>query len=383
MKTENQIHISQYLTQEIEGSVIMPKSFNRTGVLPPPPVNELCHSLNTPSLKIEWLAGDGSDRCYYRLHPSNSDSSLVLMQLSGRDAVALEKGGYEWIELAKILQDYNILTPKVIATLPDYAAIIIEDYGNMMLSSLLQTESGFNYEVAAKYQLAIDIIINFLSINKNKKQVWCSRSFDKERFEWELDFFYQKFLAPIASLDLNKSQLKIFRQESQSLAAYLAKFSKYFVHRDFHSRNLMVSENNIAVIDFQDARLGPPSYDLVSLIFDSYVPIDNSDRLDLLEYAISSIRKKLPFATVQNNLITDEISNSWKPTLLQRQLKAIGSFGFLTLEKNRGDYLKYVKPALTTLIQNDIYDKRWPYISGELVENIMVNVDASIIGALY
>ena len=60
----------------------------------------------------------------------------------------------------------------------------------------------------------------------------------------------------------------------------------------------------------------------------------------------------------------------WKPTLLQRQLKAIGSFGYLSVRKNRGNYLQYVGPALATLDYDLVYDKRWPFISSVLIEMI-------------
>jgi hypothetical protein len=63
-------------------------------------------------------------------------------------------------------------------------------------------------------------------------------------------------------------------------------------------------------------------------------------------------------------------SEHWRAILLQRQLKAIGSFGYLTLVKNRGNYLRYVRPALDTLAHDLVYDERWPFLSGTLLERI-------------
>ena len=123
----------------------------------------------------------------------------------------------------------------------------------------------------------------------------------------------------------------------------------------------MIHENNVAVIDFQDARLGPASYDLVSLVFDSYVPLAPSVRLELLEQGFEII------AELAGKEASVRARSEWRPMLLQRQLKAIGSFGYLTVDKHKGDYIKNVAPALQTLFDADVQDARWPFLSGKLL----------------
>src|SRR5690606_9990932 len=154
---------------------------------------------------------------------------------------------------------------------------------------------------------------------------------------------------------------RAFDADAKRLAAELAANSLYFVHRDFHSRNVMVQNGHLAVIDFQDARLGPAAYDLVSLCFDSYVPFGAGLRREMLDAGLTLLRES---GLTQ---AADDAERLWRPVLLQRQLKAVGSFGFLTLDKQRGDYLKYVGPALKTLLEQDLADARWPFISGDLL----------------
>ena len=165
----------------------------------------------------------------------------------------------------------------------------------------------------------------------------------------------------MAHYALSAAEQAEFEVDIKALSAFLASDSQFFVHRDFHSRNIMIHENNVAVIDFQDARLGPASYDLVSLVFDSYVPLAPSVRLELLEQGFEII------AELAGKEASVRARSEWRPMLLQRQLKAIGSFGYLTVDKHKGDYIKNVAPALQTLFDADVQDARWPILSGKLL----------------
>lgn len=354
-------------------------SVRASNALPPPPPAALCAALKINTITIDWLAGDGSDRCYYRLTspdlPINSDSnalpSLVLMQLSGSDAAALKSGGYEWIKIAEILGAKGIKVPRVIATVPDHAALIIEDYGDVMLESVIieKVEQNDFATITNLYRSCFENLATFLAITPAAGEVWTKRSFDEERFIWELNFFVAKFLEPVTKIVLNSAERQQFSREISSLAKFLAARSKFFVHRDFHSRNVMVCNGKLAILDFQDARLGPPSYDLVSLCFDSYVPFNRDLRHDLLSQAIAIFEKS------SGKQVAESVREEWKPMLLQRQLKAIGSFGFLTIDKNRGNYLKYVQPALRTIIEQNLQDDRWPFVSGTLIERIATSFE--------
>ena len=340
-------------------------SAKRGDALPPPPPAEICKALGISEVTIDWLAGDGSDRCYYRVMDPVAQQSYVLMQLSGQDAKDLLANGYEWIKLGEILDLSGIFVPKTIAKLPAFAAIIIEDYGNVMLESMIHTaiKNNQDKDIEAAYDKSFTILRKFLKIPADDQAIWCKRSFDKDRFEWELDFFIKEYLENVLQIKLGVEDRNAFDRDKAALSEFISSHSDYFVHRDFHSRNIMVKDKALAVIDFQDARLGPAAYDLVSLCFDSYVPFNISRRVSLLERGIGSISK-------DNQLLATELQGHWKPTLLQRQLKAIGSFGYLSVRKNRGNYLNYVKPALTTLDYDLVFDQRWPFISATLIEMI-------------
>ena len=332
--------------------------------LTPPPPSAIAKALNVENLTIDWLAGDGSDRCYFRLRSPDLKKSLVLMQLSGGDADNLKKGQYDWIEISNILRANQITAPGCISVLSDYAALIIEDYGDTMLETAALTflkNSNIN-RCLPMFESALEVVGRFLAIPATPGNIWTKRSFDRDRFVWELRFFISKYLEPIARYKLSARELDDFNNDINALSSYLSASSRFFVHRDFHSRNIMIHENHVAIIDFQDARLGPPSYDLVSLVFDSYVPLPVENRLSLLEKGFDFIQ------IFVGRPAFDRALEEWRPMLLQRQLKAIGSFGYLTIDKHKGDYLRNVAPALQTLFDAGVQDSRWPFLSGRLLQ---------------
>ena len=315
---------------------------------------------------MEWLAGDGSDRCYFRLSSPELKESFVLMQLSGSDAEALRQNGYDWITVGETLTAAGIRIPKLHRSLPDFAALIIEDYGDVTFETLIHRllkqddEAGIDH----LYDKCFQAIVSMLKINAHPPSVWNARAFDTEKYSWELHFFRDKYIKPIIAKKFGKREEQLFAQEASLLAKYLGGFSNYFVHRDFHSRNIMGDDCSLAIIDFQDSRLGPISYDFASLVFDNYVPLSLSKRLDLVKRSRSVIAGQIGANEAQ------AFDEQIKAVTLQRQLKAIGTYGFLTLDKKRGNYLKYVRPALATLTSETVYDERWPFLSGDLIKQL-------------
>jgi N-acetylmuramate 1-kinase len=326
---------------------------SRSDALAPPPKEILESVLGTTSLSVEWLAGDGSDRCYYRIH-DGTEKTKVLMQLSSTDAQALAQNRYDWLDISSILLAHGIATPIAFHVIKDHAAIVIEDYGDVMLETKIKNLS-FD-EMSPLYHKAMDINAKMLLIDHDGP--WKNKSFDADKYRWELRFFYKHYLQLALGIRLDSQDLSKFLYEVDSLADYLAGFSRYFCHRDFHSRNIMMTPtDDIALIDFQDARYGSCYYDLVSLVFDNYVDLTFKERQQLLELGVSKIHSALKLEHDHLHLET---------IMLQRQLKAIGTYGYLTLTKKRGDYLKYVPIALATLPELN----EWPFLSGIIPEII-------------
>jgi hypothetical protein len=126
----------------------------------------------------------------------------------------------------------------------------------------------------------------------------------------------------------------------------------YFTHRDYHSRNLMVQGDRLRILDFQDARLGPPQYDLASLLRDSYVQLPFEWEEELLDYYLQRTAKEEDFSQDRDRFV--EIFNA---TCLQRNLKAIGTFASQKTLRGNDAYLEYI-PATLAHIKRNLLEHR-------------------------
>lgn len=331
--------------------------------------SHLEHALGKPSsFDFEWMKQDGSSRRYLRIKDVFSSQSFVVMLLGEADTQKLASSSYEWLAIRQILSEKDVLCPKVIACLPESGAIVLEDLGPIHMCDFISNQeikkesSEQKHKIEAIFDNCFQMIEKFLSIDPCSLDGWSHRSFTTQQFVQELFFFEEHILRQEKDHWLTAHQKEQFEKEVHSLSSFLSAQSHYFVHRDFHSKNLMVQKEQLWVLDFQDARLGPAAYDLVSLCFDSYLKIPNKQRIQLMEKGITSIRA-LVDACEQELL-----ENFWQAMLLQRQLKAIGSFGFLTKTKAQ-DYLSNAPRALLT-IKETIKErplKKWPFLSKELI----------------
>lgn len=305
------------------------------------------------NLDISRIAGDGGNRSYHRLMQPSTGKSDIIMQLDAQDQALLAENKYNWTHLARELSSYQIRTPKIKSILAQEGFIIIEDFGNLTLEEKVRSlPKPFKLEVYAK---PLECWRKMVSIKPSKHSKWVFHSFDENKLFYELGFLLNHLLSPLNLI--SKGEEITFLEEAKSLAATVASHSSVFVHRDFHSRNLMVLKNNeIGVIDFQDARIGPASYDLVSLCFDAYVDLDIDDRLELMDKGMQ---------------LVDGLSSEWIPTLLQRQLKALGSFGYLALQKGKINFLKYLQPASSILFELSDRFHQWPFLSQTIVPRVV------------
>jgi len=136
------------------------------------------------------------------------------------------------------------------------------------------------------------------------------------------------------------------RREFSVIIEALAAEPRVLCHRDYHSRNLMLHGGDLYIIDFQDARMGPDTYDLVSLLRDSYVDLTDRELEDLIAYflALKTRDGQAPDA--------DEFRRRFDLMALQRNLKALGTFGYQTMTRRNPVYIKYMPRTLTYVRRN-------------------------------
>ena len=194
--------------------------------------------------------------------------------------------------------------------------IALEDLGDRTLEHHLDALGPD--DVSARYREAIDLIARLQRADPTAyPSIAFSRAFDVEKLSWELGFFVERFVTAHRGLTPSPAARASFDDETSRLVAELAAEARVLCHRDYHSRNLMWHHGRLHVIDFQDARLGPSTYDLVSLVRDCYVTLDEALVQDLIEH----FRRQAPAVH------TRDLDRRCDVMSIQRHLKALGTFG--------------------------------------------------------
>ena len=263
------------------------------------------------------LSGDASFRRYFRV--KKNELSYVVM-----DCPPDKENLKSFISVTEKLHDAKVNVPELFECDQENGFLVLSDLGDDLYSRKLDSET-----VYCLYTDALETIV------KMQTNADCSNleSFD-ELYQEENNLFIDWFLKNHLGINVNDGYLDSINSEFNKLNELLKDIPKTFVHRDFHSRNLLVTDtNNPGVIDYQDAVIGPITYDLVSLLKDCYITWDDGLIEDMLESFFTRIKCK------ENNNISD-FRYWFDITGLQRHIKAIGIFSRLNYRDNKNNYLE-------------------------------------------
>lgn len=300
----------------------------------------LSRALNNNSYKVFSLAGDASNRRYYRV--VLDQQSWVLMRWD-----PFQPDNYPFLSVLNHFAKNGIHVPQVIAMSPEEGLVLLEDLGDLTLERKFWESQ--NQDAALDfYQMAIDEIVKIhhpATLNKSECTAFKIK-FDTEKFLWEMNYGKDNLLSGVLKFPfsdaLNKEITDIFTDISTRLDIE----PKKIAHRDYHSRNLMIKLDQMSVIDFQDARLGPIQYDLVSLLRDSYVDMSDAMALKLTDYYLDKSKEYLP-----KDFSREHFDRIYELQSIQRCFKACGSFAsFYHLRQDRR-YLKYLSGTLRRVIK--------------------------------
>ena len=328
-------------------------------------LSKLSTELKLPFDSCEKLKGDGSTRDYYRLKSKNfAPETLICMLLNSSDKLALQNNTYPWVAVADTFNQWNIPYPKILARANKTGCLLLEDCGNDDLHKIINKHKKNPERQNALFLKATEYIAKFLKISKNSNNIWEEKSFDYKKLKDELDFFQTNYLNLLYPKLLSDNEKSVLTEEIDLLCKKVSSRPFYFTHRDYHSKNILYQNKKTYVIDFQDAMLGPAAYDLVSLIFDSYLDLTYKRRQILFKNSMTYLRQELELK------IVEEIENTWQVVLLQRLLKALGSFAYLTLVAKKGDYLLHEKKALK-IIQKSQEKSKFVFLAQHLPHKIL------------
>ena len=242
--------------------------------------------------------------------------------------------------MGSIFRRLGIPIPAVLDEAADLGILAVEDLGDETLQSWMA--GGADRDPAPLYREAIGYLAALQTRGASLRDEGAlpfTLAFDAAKLTWELDFFRSEFLEAHRRIRLSRAASEALARELAAIAEELAAEPRVLCHRDYHCRNLMVRDGGLVVIDFQDARLGPGTYDLVSLLRDCYV-----DLPDDLTAALT--RRFLDAVPAQR---TRDFQARFDLMSVQRHLKALGTFGHQVARLGRGHFAEPVPRTLAQL----------------------------------
>ena len=277
--------------------------------------------------KLEVASADASFRAYYRL--SREDKTVLLMDSS------LEKESLApFIDVTSRLLDADVRAPQILEQNLDDGFLIIEDFGNTHYLNVLDDK---NFKEL--YSNAIDEIIKMQNAATTNLPLY-----DKEFLHFEMDLMKDWYLEEKLGITLNEKQSEMLESALNLISdVVLSQPQDVFVHRDYHSRNIMITQkNDIGIIDYQDAMSGAITYDLVSLLKDCYIEYPREDVEKLV----------LEFRDKKGINVDDKEFIKWFDFMgLQRHIKVLGIFSRLHLRDGKDGYLKDIPLTLKYTIE--------------------------------
>ena len=321
--------------------------------------------------RVVPLTGDASDRRYVRIL-LRGRPSIVLSVHAG----PIDYATSTFVRVAELFARMPLPVPQVVHHDDALGVLGLQDLGDVTLQAHLGGLSAA--ERAKRYREAVGLIVRLQQRGAelaSPEYPPYGVAFDHDKLTWELEFFVRHFLLAYRGALPDDAVREALRAEWTSIVDELASEPRVLCHRDYHSRNLMWHDGALYVIDFQDARMGPDTYDLVSLLRDSYVDLPDAAVDDLIDYYFALTR-----GAAASPDESREFRRRFDLMALQRNLKALGTFGYQTTTRANPVYMQYVPRTLAyvrrTITRNPRY-ARLAELLGGLVDELRYNSQQS------
>ncbi len=323
---------------------------------PRPRIDQFLSDTGLRDAKVVPLTGDASDRRYFRILVPNDASQVLAVHPGPVDFDALP-----FVNVAALLSAMPVPVPRILAQSNALGIMALQDLGDVTLQAHLGAAS--EAEHAALYRQAVTLIA---TLQRRGGELAAPRfvpygiAFDTDKLMWELQFFLKHFLEAYRGAVLSGDARAALTGEFGTIAGELAAEPRVLCHRDYHSRNLMLHDGVLYLIDFQDARMGPDTYDLVSLLRDSYVDLTDQ-RVDELIAFFLALRGVGDAAAFRRR---------FDLMALQRNLKALGTFGYQAAARGNPVYIQYMARTLSHVRANLERYPRFGALRGLLAEHL-------------
>lgn len=291
------------------------------------------------------IGSGGSDRKYYRVR--DKGKTKVFLKCSRVDPEFERQ-----VQYVDAFGSCGVPVPELIRADTATASAEFEDLGDITLYSLLKCRKS-EERIEELYREALDALIKIHLIpTPHAPKLLRERVFDYEHLRWETGYFMEMFVK--GARGIRPEDPEALGEEFHRLALLADSFPKTVIHRDYQSQNIMINGGKARVIDYQGARVGPPAYDVASLLWDPYVRLACGMRDRLLELYISRM------SGLDAGFDSSAFRQSLLPCRLQRHMQALGAYGFLGLAKAKRHFLKHI-PEGVRLLKEDFLHTEGAY----------------------
>jgi N-acetylmuramate 1-kinase len=313
-----------------------------------------------PQAPIKKLKGDASNRSYYRVGTAPESWVVMVMPLdASKKSEEASKGEppreLPFVNVHRYLEKLGIRVPRILRYDEPAGMMVLEDLSDLTFEAAL--EGGKNNQ--ALYTRAVDLLARLRAQAERQPDPEClafTRAFDEDLYDWELHHFREWGLEVWSGKKPTDAERAELDRTFRDIAKQLAAAPRGFTHRDYQSRNIMVKEGELVVIDFQDALQGPRQYDLVALLRDSYVELDRDFVDGMLDRYIATFSR-----LTGERIDAKSFKDFFDLLTIQRKLKDAGRFEFINRVKGNPGFLVSIPASLRYV--RDAF-KRRPELSG-------------------
>ncbi|HEX8560394.1 MAG TPA: phosphotransferase [Pyrinomonadaceae bacterium] len=309
--------------------------------------------------KVLALTPDASTREYFRIPWKNAQAVAAVYPEPFDPEI------HPFMDVTRLFTEARLPVPEILDVDPLNGIIVQEDVGDRQLRRVFEAASEDERE--AYLEQAVSLIADIqaaTALAYERRSIASRLAFDEAKLSWELDYFVQHYFKSLRGETFSHGDEAQLRAELNDVAAELAARPRTLCHRDFHSSNLMVdARGRLRVIDYQDARMGPASYDLVSLLLDRRTSMPS----------LAEVRERRLFflderrARGLGDVDPDDFAYEFRLMTVQRCLKAVGTFSYQTAVAGRGDtYAHFINPMLEIVVQSADWLDRFPLLRSTL-----------------
>lgn len=309
------------------------------------------------------LTPDASTRNYYRIGWKKGTAVAAVYP------EPFDPEFHPYLDVTRLFLDCEIPVPEVYAVDGNAGIIVQEDLGDRQLFHVYDDESEEKCDeykeqaiaLIAKIQKATDRAYQTHSISSKL-------AFDEAKLSWELDFFFEHYFLSLRRENLRHAEVAELKAELNDISAELAAVPRVLCHRDYHASNLMIDrKKRIRIVDHQDARMGPASYDLVSFLLDRQPCPPSLAELRAHRLFFLEERRLLGLGAID----PDEFALEFRLMTIQRGLKATGTFSYQTAVCGRSvAYERFIEPTLQIVLQAAEWLERFPTLRRMIKERI-------------